>query len=87
MTTSPFTLAKSEDTKPRAGAVLHHLLEALFVTAVLLRPFLPESSARIIAMLQLPPDVTLPDDWQWGQALPDRHTAGKPEILFPRIET
>ena len=29
---------------PRAGAVLHHLLEGLFVTAVLLKPFLPETA-------------------------------------------
>jgi methionyl-tRNA synthetase len=87
VTTSPFTLAKDPATQPRAGAVLHHLLEGLFVTAVSLRPFLPESSARILTMLDLPADAELAADWQWGTALRDGHVTGKPEILFPRIET
>jgi methionyl-tRNA synthetase len=84
---SPFTLAKDPATKPRAGAVLHNLLEGLFVTAVLLQPFLPESAVRILAMLDLPPDATLAPDWEWGKALADGHVTRKPEMLFPRIET
>jgi methionyl-tRNA synthetase len=87
VTTSPFTLVKDPASQPRAGAVLHHLLEGLFVTAVLLRPFLPETSARMLAMLGLPVDVIMPDEWQWGAALPEGHTTRKPEMLFPRIET
>jgi methionyl-tRNA synthetase len=87
VTTSPFTLAKDPATRPRAGAVLHNLLEGLFVTAVLLQPFLPESADRILAMLDLAPDTTLADDWEWGTALADGHVTRKPEILFPRIET
>jgi methionyl-tRNA synthetase len=86
VTTSPFTLAKDPATKPRAGAVLHTLLEGLFVTAVLLQPFLPESAAKILAMLDLPPDATLSDDREWGRALADGHVTRKPEMLFPRIE-
>src|SRR5262249_45818792 len=85
--TAPFTLAKDAATKPRAGAVLHHLLEALFVTAVLLRPFLPETSAKILGVLALPPNAALPGDWQWGTALTEGRVTHKPEILFPRIET
>jgi methionyl-tRNA synthetase len=84
--TSPFTLAKDPTTKARAGAVLHHLLEGLFVTAVLLQPFLPDTAARMLAMLDLPGDAALADDWQWGTALADGHVTRKPEILFPRIE-
>lgn len=87
VTTSPFTLAKDPEKKPRAGAVLHHLVEALFVTAVLLRPFLPESAEKILVMLDLPANAPLPDDWQWGTALTDGHVTRAPEILFPRIET
>src|SRR5512143_94140 len=74
VTTAPFTLAKKPETLPRAGAVLHHLLEALFATAVLLRPFLPETSARILALLDRPSDAQLPagDTW-WGTAISDGH--------------
>jgi len=86
-TTSPFTLAKDPATKPRAGAVLHHLVEALFVSAVLLRPFLPETAPKILAMLGMPADAVLPADYAWGTALADGHVTGKPEMLFPRIDT
>jgi methionyl-tRNA synthetase len=87
VTTAPFTLAKAPATLPRAGAVLHHLLEALFATAVLLRPFLPETSVRMLALLDRPAGAMLPsgDGW-WGTTIPAGHVTGKPEILFPRIE-
>ena len=85
--TAPFTLAKDAATTPRAGAVLHHVLEGLFVTAVLLRPFLPETAAKILALLDAPPDARLADDWTWGTGLADGQTVHKPEVLFPRIET
>jgi methionyl-tRNA synthetase len=87
VTTAPFTLAKKPETLPRAGAVLHHLLEGLYATAVLVRPFLPETSGRLLGLLDRPGDATLPagDAW-WGTTIPDGHVTGKPEILFPRIE-
>ncbi len=84
VTTAPFTLAKDPATLPRAGAVLHNLLEALAVSAVLLKPFLPETSERILALLDLPADSGVT---AWGSALRDGHVTRKPEILFPRIET
>ncbi len=87
VTTSPFRLAKDPATTARAGAVLHHVLEGLFVTAVLLGPFLPETAAKMLAMLDVPADAALPADWQWGGALTDGHVTRKPEMLFPRIET
>jgi methionyl-tRNA synthetase len=87
VTTAPFKLAKDEATKPRAGAVLRHLLEGLYVTAVLLRPFLPETSARLLALLGQPDDASLREPLAWGSALAAGLTVGKPEILFPRIET
>ena len=47
------TLAKDADKRPRVGAILHHLLEALRATAVLGAPFLPETSERILVGLNL----------------------------------
>src|SRR5262249_46535930 len=41
--TAPFTLAKDPASRPRVGAVLHNLLEALRVAAQLLSPFLPDA--------------------------------------------
>jgi methionyl-tRNA synthetase len=84
---SPFTLAKDPATKPRAGAVLHHLVEALFVSAVLLRPFMPETTDKILGMLDLPADAALAPDYAWGTGVPEGHVTRTPEMLFPRIET
>ncbi len=85
--TAPFQLAKAPRTRPRAGAVLHHVLEGLYVTAVLLKPFLPETAVRLLALLNKPPGSSLPEPWQWGTALPAGHHTREPEILFPRITT
>lgn len=84
VTTAPFTLAKQPATLPRAGAVLHHLLEGLVAAAVALAPFLPETSTRLLALLDLPADAARRP---WGERVPDGHVTLKPEILFPRIET
>jgi len=87
VTTAPFKLAKEDATRPRAGAVLHHLLEGLYVSAVLLGPFLPETSVRLLGLLDLPAGSTLGGGWQWGGALVNGHRTQQPEILFPRIDT
>ncbi len=86
VTTAPFTLAKQEATKPRAGAVLHQLLEGLYVTAVLLQPFMPETAAQLRELLAMPEEASLAAPWQWGQAVPDGHQTQPPVIMFPRIE-
>ena len=84
--TSPFTLAKDAAQQPRVGAILHHLLEGLYVAGVLLRPFMPETAARLLALLNQPHDASVNPPWQWGQALPTGHHTEKPVALFPRIE-
>lgn len=49
--TAPWTLAKNEDTKSRLGTVLYNLLESIRFIAVLLKPFLPETSEKIFAQI------------------------------------
>jgi methionyl-tRNA synthetase len=83
--TTPFKLAKDDTTKPRAGAILHHLLEGLYVTAFLIEPFMPETAARILVLLKLPA-AQVDESWKWGSALPAGHRVGQGEGLFPRIE-
>lgn len=87
VTTAPFTLAKNPATKPRAGAVLRHLGEALAQTAVLLRPFLPDTAAKLLALLGLPLDTALPPAEAWGTLLAEGQLIRPPVVLFPRIET
>ncbi|MBI4518333.1 MAG: methionine--tRNA ligase [Deltaproteobacteria bacterium] len=82
--TAPFTLAKDAAQRPRVGAILHHLLEALRVSATLLEPFLPETSERILSALNLPGTPAL--DGAWGTHFHSGHVTGPSLILFPRIE-
>ncbi len=84
--TAPFTLAKDPATKPRVGAILHNLLEALRMTAQLAAPFIPETAARIVELLDLPADALQLPGAAWGTAFADGHTVQKPVPLFPRIE-
>ncbi len=86
VTTAPFTLVKDPGSRPRAGAVLHHLLEALYVIAEQVAPFMPESAAKILAWLDLAASGGLPADWQWGTALGAGHVTKPAQMLFPRIE-
>ncbi len=51
--TMPWSLAKSEDTKPRLGTVLYNLLEAIRFAAISLEPYLPDTSKRILAQLSV----------------------------------
>jgi len=84
--TAPFTLAREPARRPRVGAILHELCEALRVTAQLVEPFLPETAARLAALLGLPPERLANLDLPWGEAFPPAHRTAPPEPLFPRVE-
>ena len=49
--TAPWVLAKDEASKPRLGTVLYNLLEVIRISAVLLEPFMPTTSASILDQL------------------------------------
>jgi methionyl-tRNA synthetase len=85
--TAPFTLAKDEAQKPRVGSILHHLLEVLWHSALLLRGPLPQTSDRIFALLDVEPPDELPTELAWGRHFESGHQTKAPEVLFPRIES
>ncbi|MFN8544301.1 MAG: methionine--tRNA ligase [Candidatus Binatia bacterium] len=84
--TAPFSLAKDPAHRPRVGAILHELCEALRVTAQLVAPFLPDTAARLMGLLGLPTECLAALDLPWGQAFPAAHHTAAPVVLFPRIE-
>ena len=84
--TAPFTLAKDPAKRPRVGAILHELCEALRVTAQLIEPFMPETAVRLVTMLGFSAERLAALDLPWGEAFPAGHTTGTPQALFPRIE-
>ena len=49
--TMPWALAKDEENKARLGTVLYNLLESIRISAVLLKPFMPETSDKILEQL------------------------------------
>ena len=51
--TTPWILAKSEDTKPRLLTVMKNLCECIRIAAILISPVMPESAVKILEMLQV----------------------------------
>ena len=49
--TMPWALAKDEEKKTRLGTVLYNLLESIRFIAVLLKPFMPETSDAILSQI------------------------------------
>ena len=52
--TTPWILAKSEETKPRLLTVMKNLCECIRMSAILLTPFMPESCGKILDLLNVP---------------------------------
>ena len=87
--TQVWTLAKSEETKSRMGTILYNSMEALRVIAVLISPFMPATASRICCQIGLDDSSegqSLDTVAQWG-GLQAGLSVGKPEPIFPRIET
>ena len=82
--TTPWALAKDEDKKARLGTVLYNLLESIRFIAVLLSPFLPETSEKILA--QMNTDIKDYDSLSAFGALKAGTVVGKAEPLFARID-
>ena len=82
--TQPWILGKDESKKARLGTVLYNLLESIRIAAVLLEPFLPETSQKILKQLN-----TEKKDWESLQSFDGMipgQKVGTPEILFARID-
>ncbi|UOO37630.1 methionine--tRNA ligase [Oscillospiraceae bacterium CM] len=83
---TPWVLAKDEAKKPRLAAVMYNLLESIRICAVLLSPFMPETSAKILAQIGAAPADTTWDAAGVFGALPKAVTVMKGEAIFPRID-
>lgn len=83
--TLPWALAKDEANHDRLRTVLYNLLEAIRISAVLLEPFMPKTSIRILDQIQ-----TKERGYQslasFGQLEEGISVVEKPEILFARLD-
>ena len=82
--TAPWTLAKDEANKARLNTVLYNLLEGIRFGAVLMEPFMPETSAKVFT--QLNTDQTSYDSLQSFGAYECNKVTDKPEPLFGRLD-
>ena len=84
--TTPWILAKNEETKPRLLTVMKNLCECIRLSAILLTPFMPESCGKILDLLNVPAEgrsfdarcYCADENAVWNTAV------GEP--LFPRID-
>jgi methionyl-tRNA synthetase len=83
--TEPWILAKTPSSRARLAAVLYNLLEASRISAILLSPFMPDSSLAVFEQLGVPESLR---GWDaatdFGTCSYPRVTRG--EALFPRID-
>ena len=84
--TAPWVLAKDEANLPRLAAVLYNLCEVLRVAAVLLTPFLPNTTPKMAQQLGLTAESMRFETLGQFGGLPEPFTVHKGEALFPRID-
>ena len=81
--TTPWTLAKSEETKSRLNDVLYVILEGIRMCAQELEAYIPSTSKRIFEQLKVE-EGTLEDN-NFGK-INEYQVTETPEILFARID-
>ncbi len=82
--TTPWILAKHEDTNERLGGVLYNLIETLRITAALLEPFLPCTAKKIAVQIGAT-ELSFESVKEFGKTSAGTFVS-KGEIIFPRID-
>lgn len=83
--TMPWVLAKDETKKERLATVLYHLVESISIGASLLKPFMPQTSERILTQLNAA-DREFDSMAMYGQVISGTKVTETPEILFARLD-
>ena len=84
--TTPWILGKDEDKHARLQTVLYNLLEGIRIIGVLLRPFMPETSEKILDLIGTN-HKNYESTLKFGQLETDIKVCEKPEILFARLDS
>jgi len=82
--TTPWILAKNEDTMPRLLAVMKNLCECIRISAILITPFMPETAEKIFGLLNVPAEGRTWDAQSYCADAVWTTTVGAP--LFPRLD-
>ena len=81
--TAPWVLAKSDETRGRLACVIYNLLETIRHAAVLLAPFMPETSEKILGIFDMKADWSRLESFGQLQTGTELEDCG---ILFARID-
>ncbi len=82
--TMPWILAK-DNKKDRLDTVLYNLAESLRIVAVLLNPFMSNTSKDILDQLGVTESLSWEDAGEWGK-LESNLRVNKKDIMFPRLD-
>ncbi len=83
--TMPWALAKDEANHDRLNTVLYNLVEGIYIGATLLEPFMPETTKKILAQLNVGAREFDTLD-TFGVYPSGNKVVEKPEILFARLD-
>ena len=81
--TTPWKLTEDQDSK-RLDSVLYHLIEGLRLAAILIKPFMPDTSEKMFAQLGVPMELQGYETAEYGKR--QGGSVSKGESLFPRID-
>ncbi|MBR3973734.1 MAG: methionine--tRNA ligase [Oscillospiraceae bacterium] len=84
--TTPWILAKTEETKQRLLTVMKNLCECIRISAILLIPFMPETSEKIFNLLNVPANART---WEASCYCADETAVWNTVVgapLFPRLD-
>jgi methionyl-tRNA synthetase len=83
----PWILSREESKKSRLSTVMYNLVDALEKIAVLVSPFMPDTSKKMLEQLGLDEskERTLNEIKNWG-SYPANNKLGKATPIFPRLE-
>ncbi|MDD6763644.1 MAG: methionine--tRNA ligase [Clostridiales bacterium] len=82
--TTPWILAKSDETKPRLGTVLYNLIETIRIIAALLSSYMPETAQKIAEQIGAS-DLSYDSTKTFGITKPGTKV-GEGAVLFARID-
>ena len=83
---TPWVLAREESKRARLATVMYNLLEALRVSLIMLKPFIPASCEKAFAQIGADENSTAWENVCVYGALPATVSVHKGETLFPRID-
>ena len=83
---APWVLARDDSKRARLATVMYNLLEALRVSLIMLKPFIPASCEKAFAQIGADENSTAWENVCVYGALPATVSVHKGETLFPRID-